>query len=220
MVKVGDVCSVINKQTDKKKVKINNFFHNPWKIAFLVLLSIVLAFMLVIGYRVSTPRVTYDSKTEIKTNLKDPILEVSMTKDQVSRAINFYIKDLFDDSGVDYVFHLDKDALIDGTFSLLGHDTHFYLYFEPFVLANGDIQLKAKDLTVGTLNVPISAMISYISHSVDFPKWIEINADEKNVVLHLQQLKLANGMRVKAEQINLINDQIRFNLYLSENNKK
>lgn len=209
-----------DKPVEKKKHSIKNFFKNPWKVAFLSLLAIIVAFVLVVGYRVSTPRMTYDAKNETKVNLKNPILEVSMTKDQVNRAINYYIKDLFDSSGVDYSFHLDKDALIDGTFSLLGHDTHFYLSFEPFVLANGDVQLKAKDLTVGTLNVPIPAMISYISHSVDFPKWVEINADEKYIILHLQQLKLANGMRVKAEQINLVNDQIRFNLYLSENNKK
>lgn len=205
---------------EEKKNKMTNFFKNPWKVAFLSLLAIIVALVLVIGYRVSTPRMSYDAKNETKVNLKDPILEVSMTKDQVTRAVNYYIKDLFDSSGVDYSFHLDKEALIDGTFSLLGHDTHFYLYFEPFVLANGDVQLKAKDLTVGTLNVPIPAMINYISHSVDFPKWVEINSDEKYITLHLQQLKLANGMRVKAEQINLLNDQIRFNLYLAENNKK
>ncbi|MGX4685968.1 YpmS family protein [Vagococcus sp. JNUCC 83] len=204
----------------EKKNKMINFFKNPWKVAFLSLLAIIVALVLVIGYRVSTPRMNYDAKKETKVNVKDPILEVSMTKDQVTRAVNYYIKDLLDSSGVDYSFHLDKEALIDGTFSLLGHDTHFYLYFEPFVLANGDVQLKAKDLTVGTLNVPIPAMINYISHSVDFPKWVEINSDEKYITLHLQQLKLANGMRVKAEQINLLNDQIRFNLYLAENNKK
>ena len=203
----------------EKKDKKKNFFKNPWKIAFLTLLSIIIALGIVVGYRVSTPRIKYDAKSEEKVNLKDPILEVSMTKDQVSRAINFYTKDLFESSGVDYTFHLDKEALIDGTFSILGHDTHFYLYFEPFVLANGDVQLKAKDLTVGTLNVPIPAVINYISHSVDFPKWVEINPDEKYITLHLQQLTLANGMKVKAEQINLLNDQIRFNLYLTDKKK-
>ncbi|MGX6969352.1 YpmS family protein [Vagococcus bubulae] len=206
-------------KSKQKKKKTKKFFENPWKIAFLTLIAIIVSLVIVVSYRISTPRMTYDTKKETTIDLKDPILEVSMTKDQVNRAINYYIKDLFDSSGVDYTFHLDKDALIDGTFSLLGHDTHFYLYFEPFVLANGDVQLKAKDLTVGTLSVPIPAMINYISHSVDFPKWIEINPDEQYITLHLQQMKLANGMRVKAEQINLVNDQIRFNLYLSDNKK-
>ncbi|WP_158559407.1 YpmS family protein [Melissococcus sp. OM08-11BH] len=206
-------------KNNQEKRDVKQFFKNPWKVAFITLIAILLSLVIVVGYRISTPRMTYDSKNETTVDLKDPILEVSMTKDQASRAINYYIKDLFDSSGVDYTFHLDKDALIDGTFSLLGHDTHFYLYFEPFVLANGDVQLKAKDLTVGTLSVPIPAMISYISHSVDFPKWIEINPDEQYITIHLQQMKLANGMRVKAEQINLVNDQIRFNLYLSDNKK-
>jgi len=205
--------------TDKEQKKKKDFFKNPWKLAFLTLLSIIIALVLVVGYRISTPRMNYDAKSEEKVDLKNPILEVSMTKDQVSRAINYYTKDLFESSGVDYNFHLDKDALIDGTFSLLGHDTHFYLYFEPFVLSNGDVQLKAKDLTVGTLNVPIPAVINYISHSVDFPKWVEINPDEKYIILHLQQMTLANGMKVKAEQINLLNDQIRFNLYLADKKK-
>jgi len=213
---------MVEKKKKKKKSQTSSkkeLFKNPWKIAFLSLVAVLVAFVVVIGYRVSTPRMTYDSKSSETINLKDPILEISMTKDQVTRAVNFYTKDLFEKSGVDYTFHLDKEALLDGTFSLLGHDTHFYLYFEPFVLSNGDVQLKAKNLTIGSLNVPVSAVMNYISHTVDFPKWVEINSDEKYITLHLQQLTIGKGMKVKAEQINLMNDQIRFNLYLTDKKK-
>ncbi len=216
MRKKGKVNKIIEV---KQPGRFKAFFSNPWKIAFLVLLAIILAFGIVIGIRISTPRMSYNNEQQVSFDKSEPILEVLMTKQQVNSVVDYYAKDLMKDSGVDYSFTLEKDALIDGTFSLMGHDTHFYLYFEPYVLSNGNVQLEAKSLSIGALHVPIPAVINYISHSVDFPNWVEIKPDDSMIILHLDSLELPNGMRVRAEQINLVDDQIRFSLFLPEKAK-
>lgn len=210
----------VREMTTGKQNSWITFFRNPWKIAFIILLGIIIGLALLVGYRISTPRIEKGTFPTVQANSNDPILEVAMKKEQVNRVINYYTKDFFSASEGDYSFYLDQDALIEGTFSLLGHDTHFYLSFAPYVLTDGNIQLQAKDLSVGTLSVPIPAMINYISHTADFPEWVEIKADEQIIVLHLDKLVLDNGMSIKATKLNLIDDDIRFQLFLDTKDVK
>lgn len=209
-----------NRQAKITKKSVLKFFQNPWKVAFITLLAILIGFILFLGYRTSIPRIDTKKVDVIERSAETPILEVSMTKTQVNDVLNYYSQELMEKSDVDYTFSLDTQALIDGTFSLLGHETHFYLYFEPFVLADGNIQLQAKDLSVGSLNVPIPAMINYITHSVKFPEWIEIEPDKQMIIIRLDLLELDNGFKVRAKQINLLDDNIRFEVLLSEPKKK
>ncbi|MGX7023884.1 YpmS family protein [Vagococcus hydrophili] len=203
-----------NRQEKIKKSKIVQFFNNPWKTAFILLVAVLVGFSLVLINRITTPRMSYDkSAPKIETKSK-PILDINMKKAQVNESLNFFMKDMMEESGVDYSFNLENDALIDGTFKLLGHETHFYLYFDPFVLSDGNVQLRAKSLSVGSLNVPIPAMINYISSTTDLPDWIEIDADAQIINLHLDKFKMKNGLAIKAKKINLIDDDISFSLYL------
>lgn len=208
-------------RSDKKKEsKVLAIFNNPWKTAFILLLAIIIGLTIVIGYRISTPRMTYN-KTVPKIETKaEPIFDINMKKKQVNEVLNYFLKEMMDKSGVDYSFNLENEALVDGTFSLLGHETHFYLYFEPYVLNDGNIQLKAKSLSVGSLSVPIPAMINYISSTTDLPDWVEIDAEKQVINLHLNKFTMENGMSIRAKKINLIDDEITFSMYLSKDKPK
>ena len=48
---------------------------------------------------------------------------------------------------------------------MLGHDIPFYLYFDPYVMANGNVQLKAKSLSIGTLGLPIKEVLKFAKRS-------------------------------------------------------
>lgn len=211
------------KDVTRKKMKKPNeikLLNNPWKSAFLILIAMLIGSGLFLYGRISSPRMTYSQSAPKTETRSKPIFQMVMKKDQVNEILNFYLDEYMKESGMDYSLTLDNETLLDGTFSLFDHETHFYLYFEPFVLSDGNIQLKAKSLSVGTLNVPIPAMINYISHSMDFPEWVEIDPDKQLITLHLDQFKLQNGMTVKATTINLIDDEIKFSLYLPKEKNK
>lgn len=209
-----------NRKDGQNQPKAIAIFNNPWKSAFLILVAILIGFSLLIGYRISTPRMSYNDSIPKVATKETAIFDINMKKKQVNEVLNFFLDDLMKESGVDYSFNLENDALIDGTFNLLGHETHFYLYFDPYVLHDGNVQLKAKSLSVGSLNVPIPAMINYISSTTDLPNWIEINADKQLINLHLDKFKMENGMSIKAKKINLIDDEISFSVYASKDKKK
>lgn len=103
---------------------------------------------------------------------------------------------------------------------MLGHDIPFYLYFDPYVMANGNVQLKAKSLSIGTLGLPIKEVLKFAKRSYKLPKWVEINPDDQTVLLRLDQFRMQNGLFVRAEKINLVDDDIRMNIYLPKEKKK
>lgn len=209
-----------NRSDKQKESKVLAIFNNPWKTAFILLLAIIIGFTMVIGYRISTPRMTYNKAVAKVETKAEPIFDINMKKKQVNEVLNYFLKEMMDKSGVDYSFNLENEALVDGTFSLLGHETHFYLYFEPYVLNDGNIQLKAKSLSVGSLSVPIPAMINYISSTTDLPDWVEIDAEKQVINLHLNKFTMENGMSIRAKKINLIDDEITFSMYLSKDKPK
>ena len=66
---------------------------NPWKWAFAILLGLVIAFFMFVFVKVTTPSVDQNrivEKTEASAD-KYADLSVSMNKDQLEAAINYYL---------------------------------------------------------------------------------------------------------------------------------
>jgi uncharacterized protein YpmS len=59
-----------------------------------------------------------------------------------------------------------------------------------------------------------------IQRNYDMPKWIEINPKEETVMLRLDQFRMQNGLFLKADKINLVDDEIQVSLYLPESKEK
>ena len=99
---------------------------------------------------------------------------------------------------------------------MLGFPVSFYLYFDPFVMANGNIQLKAKSLSIGALGLPINQVLKMIQNNSEIPEWIDIQPKEEMIILRLDQFELKNGMFFRADKINLVDNEIQLNVYLPE----
>ena len=97
---------------------------------------------------------------------------------------------------------------------MLNFPITFYLYFDPYVTEEGNVQLKAKSLSIGTLDLPTSEVLKMIKRSFKFPEWIEVNADEQIILIRLDQFRMQNGLFIKANKINLVDDEIQMSLYL------
>ncbi|MGO2083573.1 YpmS family protein [Vagococcus sp.] len=207
-----------NNRSEKKQKKTDTNFlkrlvSNPWRLAFLFLVALIFGCGLFVSSRIFETRNAYIPKEEVSKASK-PAFQINFKKNQVNQMVNYMFGEEVKKSGMDYRFILDNDALLEGSFPILGHETKFYLYFDPYVIKNGNFQLRAKELSIGTLNVPISAVINYISNSMAFPEWVEMNPKKQYITLHLDQLKFKDGLKVKADKINLIDDEIVFNVYL------
>ncbi len=188
---------------------------NGWKIAFLVLVGLLLGSGVFLATRVLSTRETNlppSSETTIPEG--SPVLTMNMDKKKLNTVMEYFLTEFQKDSDIKYEFYLENQALLKGQFSLLGADINFYLYFDPYVMDNGNVQLRARDLSIGTLNLPVSEVMSMIVRSYKFPEWVEVSPKDQTIELKLDQFKLENGMFIKADHIDLVGDDIQFGLYL------
>lgn len=196
------------KQPLKVKKKIN-----IWKYAFLILVACIIGVTIFLWSRISSPRED-SSVFEVTQSDSSSNFQVEMNKEQANKLISYYLNDFLKDSGIKYNFYLENQALLNGTFKLLGHDVSFYLYMEPSVIENGNLQLKAKSISLGTLDLPISTVLSYIKKQFDLPEWVVVDADKEIMYLYLSEWEIQKDTRIGIDEINLVDDDILINVYL------
>lgn len=210
------------KQKHKKTEKEKSFaVKNKWKVAFLALLGIIVGLVGFFFLRATQQRevIQYDTQPIVQRE-GEPVLSINSDKEQINALIDFYLQNYQKDSDVEYHFQLENQAMLTGDFKVLGAPITFYLYFDPYVTDDGNVQLQADSLSIGTLDLPVKQVMKMIEKSFKFPKWIEFNPDEETVLVRLDQFRMENGLFVKAEKINLVDDDIQVSLYLPQDKEK
>ena len=197
--------------TQKKQA---NSSINYWKMAFLALVAIIIGSFIFLGFRLTdhSREITYKNKVDQIIFEGKPSFQLVSNKEDVNRIINHYLDKYLSNSSVKYDFYLENQAMLNGTFKLLGFPVEFYLYFEPFVMNDGNVLLEAKSVSIGSLSIPITQVLNQVS-KLDLPKWVEVKSSDKQVVLHLNQLVIEDDIRIKADKINLVDDDIRLSVY-------
>ncbi|WP_368252263.1 YpmS family protein [Enterococcus sp. 2201sp1_2201st1_B8_2201SCRN_220225] len=187
---------------------------NPWKAAFFLLVAFLLGSGVFLASRVLAIREpNYKAAPSVERE-GDPILSINTNKEKVNQMIDYYLEEYLDNGDIQYHFALENEAMLTGEFEILTFPVTFYLYFDPFVMENGNVQLRAKSLSVGTLNLPVSEVMKMVKRNFKFPQWIEVNSEEQNIMIRLDKFQMANGLFMKANRINLLDDEIQFSLYL------
>lgn len=198
-----------NEATPKKNI-------NKWKVAFLILIGLILGTFAFVFMRISQVREPNYKESAVVEQAGSPVVSVQSSKKQVNSLIDFYLSDFQKDSDITYKFYLENEAMLNGTFEVLGYPIQFYLYFDPYVMDDGNVQLKAKSLSIGTLSLPIKEILKFVQRDYKLPSWVEVNPDEQTVLLRLDQFKMKNGLFIKAEKINLVDDDIQMAIYLPQ----
>ncbi len=191
---------------------------NPWKWAFLTLVVLLLGSGIFLGTRIFAIREPHYQNAAETTRQGDPILTINSNKKQVNQIIDFYLEEYLKDSEVKYSFALENEAMLSGEFKVLNFPVTVYLYFDPYVMENGNVQLRATNLSIGTLNLPLKEVMKMVKRSFKFPEWIEVDPEDKSILIRLDQFQMQNGLFIKANRINLLDDEIQFGLYLPKDN--
>lgn len=186
---------------------------NYWKIAFIILCCLILGLIGGFFYRAHQPVEGAPNIETVSTNGKAKI-ELSLTKNQSNKILSYYLNQMVNNKNMKLRFSLDDQALIVGKFQFLSVPMNFYLYFDPIVMENGNVKFKATSLSIGDLKLPITFVLNSIKRENDLPEWIKITPDKKELLLQFNKLSLDNGITIRAKDIDLANDQLRFDVYL------
>ncbi|MEH6907863.1 YpmS family protein [Neobacillus drentensis] len=185
---------------------------NKWKIGFLLLFGINLLFAIIMLSLVMFP-----SKGPQTSKLNVPMGEhvsfhVKSNKNDLNKIINHYLKEEAADSPIDYQIILGREVELYGTLPFFSEELNMKLTFEPKALENGDLVLQQKSMTIGSLHLPISYVLNFISENYKIPKGVDIRPKDKLIYVNMKQLKLKSDIKIKADKFDLNKDDIRFTI--------
>jgi Uncharacterized protein conserved in bacteria len=187
---------------------------NVWKWVSLILIGLILGGGIFLGSKIFT-----QPNNQLGADVSqadEPVFNVDLTKQQANRIVAYSLKHYLKNDEFQYSFKFTDQAVLGGKFKFLGSTVPFTLNLDPYVMENGDIQLKAESLSIGALPIPISQVMSFIGNDYKVPNWISLDTKKETITLHLRKYKMKNGMSVRANQIDLDKNQINFSVYLPE----
>lgn len=189
---------------------------NPWKWAFFTLLVVVLAAVGITFAKVVAPVKEPTQKAAYAQT--DTSMEVTLSREQVNALSANYLNRFLKDKKVKYRFIVGKKyATLIGQTKFLGAKVQFALNFIPERLSNGNVLLRARGLSVGQLNVPISFVMGYIKNSYQLPNWVYINQKKKTVILDLNKYSRHKSLHYSAEELNMNDGQFKFLISIPNN---
>ncbi|MEY8537423.1 YpmS family protein [Lactococcus muris] len=184
-----------------------------WKWLFLALLAINLGSVAFVASRIFNVR-DQASLTNVPTvSDATEVGKVSTNRDQLNQLINTYLQD-FQTPEMSYKFYLSNQAVLEASYQLFGQKIPLYIYFEPLALNDGSIALQVTSVSAGTLDLPTSAILSYVKSSIKLPNFVEVLPAKDQVVVHLPRLALADNLYLKADQLDLVSGNFVFNLMI------
>jgi uncharacterized protein YpmS len=185
---------------------------NKWKVGFFVLLGVVLIGLAIIVSMIFMP-IKDDT---LPKNNENPNQEVGFNVNTNKKDLNLIIEHYIEKEGmkgpVDYNVQLKDDVELKGSVPVFTSDIDFKLDFEPKALENGDILLKQKSISVGSLNLPVSYVMKVMRDSYNFPDWVKIQPNDELIYVSLQEMELKSDIKVRAKEFNLKDDKISFRL--------
>ncbi|MDN6626031.1 MAG: YpmS family protein [Pisciglobus halotolerans] len=207
----------MEEKRSKQKERNSEPRGSRWKWAFLTLSAIVLGSMIWLFIQLAVPSSNEQKQLEqgISNETGKAIsFQVAAEKEQVNLLIDQYITEKTIGQSVSYQFQLTNQAELAGTFEVFGIDIPFHLDLDPFVMENGNIQLKAKQIALGQLNLPIPFAMKLISQQLDLPHWVAVNSEKKTITLRLNEFSLKSGVFFSADRIDLAEDDIRLTVFV------
>jgi uncharacterized protein YpmS len=185
---------------------------NGWKFGFFGLLGIDLVIVIFIAAMLLTP-----ASESVTPNIKEPAegfipLYVQTNKEDLNKLINSYLKKEAENSPVDYQVKLGNEVELYGKIPFFNEELNMMLSFEPKALANGDLILKQKNISVGNLRLPVTNVLKIIEDNYQLPQGVDIQPNQKLVYIDMERLKFKNKTKVKAETFDLKQNRIVFSI--------
>ncbi|MFC5542663.1 YpmS family protein [Ureibacillus suwonensis] len=188
---------------------------NVWKVAFFTLSgAIVLLLALLIYWATSPVKTSVPSAEEPEAKETDSVLYVETTADDFEKLAIKYIKRELKNSALPVEIEVNDSIQISSEIVAFGYNVPVLMKFNPVVNEHGNIHLVQSEVNVGSLNLPPSMVLKLLDQAVQFPEWMVIRPDAKEIFVDLSNLTLSSGAKVKAKEIDLKNNQIQLEIVI------
>ncbi|GEN50599.1 YpmS family protein [Alkalibacterium pelagium] len=191
---------------------------NGWMWAFLILLGIIisLSIWIIVRLQPTSSENTGEQAGDV-TVIEDSLrFEVVTDKNQLNRVINLYLEEELDEQFAGYNVVIDEDVQLSGALQVFGFDVDFLLRMDPYVVDDGNLQLRATSIQLGSFDLPIGIAMNVLSQQLDLPQWIRVDSEQQMILVALNEFQLENDLQFAMQRIDLEEDDIRLNIILPE----
>ncbi|OJF97058.1 YpmS family protein [Alkalibacterium sp. 20] len=205
--------------TDTRGGRVADHKGRGWKWAFLVLLVLNIGVLIWLGVQLSgflDNEAVQPESEEFVISGEALEFELVTDKQQVNRVINLYLQEELDERFSGYTVIVDDLVELEGALNVFGFDVDFGLYMEPLVMDNGNLQLRAQSIQVGSFELPIGIALNILSQQLELPEWIRIDSEQEFILVAFTEFALENDMQFKMRKVDLEADDIRLDILLPE----
>ncbi|GGA27000.1 YpmS family protein [Psychrobacillus lasiicapitis] len=186
---------------------------NKWKIAFFLLLLVILGSIGTFLYWVTSPAETMPIE-EPKAAPGGNVLTVHATKEDFEGIANTYLKKAMKGKPLPIQLTVDDQIVLSSELTIFSLNFPIKMYFEPHVEEGGNIRLEQTSLEVGQAKLQPEAVLKLMRDSIDLPEWIVVMPTEKEVHIQLANIPMSSGVHVRAKELNLEEDIITLEIVI------
>lgn len=184
-----------------------------WKKLFIILAvingAVLLSLLLLIKWPVNEEDYPEKAFLEDQSGAE---FTIKSSKENLTQLVNAYIDKLMKDKNDQYSVSFDEEVHLMGTIEAFFTEVPVKITFVPIVQENGDIILQSEEMSLGLLRLPQDKILKYVNDKIDTPEWVVINPKEESIYIALTQMELKSNFKVRAQQIDLKNDNITFRI--------
>jgi uncharacterized protein YpmS len=170
--------------------------YNAWKVAFFVLVGLIVLAGGWLIWKISAPTADGNTKESAVSQPAEGItLYVSLDNKEISSIVNEYLSNSKDYSG--YTLEITDRVALQGKTGILGLSVPFALVGDPFVTTEGNLQLKVDSISLGGLPLPKKESLRILAGAIAFPDAFSIQPEEGTVVILLNKIPLPREMSVR-----------------------
>lgn len=189
-----------------------------WKWAFYILLGLILALFGWFIWRLQ-PVDDHAGPAEPINRVEtegELTFQLSTDKAQLNQLVNLYLEENLENEFEGYTLSIDENVELGGTIEVIGFSVNFNLQMQPLVMENGDLQLRAEGIQLGSFDLPLGLTLNILGQQLELPEWVRVNSEDEYILVALNEFELENGMHFAMDKINLEEDDIRVTIFLPQ----
>lgn len=186
---------------------------NKWKIAFFLLILIIIGSIGALVYWITTP-VESVNVEEVSTPVEGHVLTVNATKEDFQAIANSYIEKAIGGKPLPLQLSVDEQIVLSSELTIFSLNIPVKMYFEPHVEKNGNIRLEQSSVEIGQLQLDPETVLKLLRDSVELPAWMVVNPAEEEVLIKLSDIPMASDVHVRAKELNLAEDIITLEIVI------
>lgn len=189
---------------------------NWWKWAFFGVIAVLLFAGFQLFNALQPVSINEPNQDVISSNNEQMIVTATINREDTEQFMNTFLTATLAEEYSNYFVEVNEQLNIHGDLEIFSFTVPFTLTFDPYVLENGNVQLRADAVQLGSFSLPVGAVMSLLANQLEVPDFIAIDSDAQMIVLNLNELGEDYNVAVELLRIDLPEDKIEMNLKFHE----